>query len=238
MKSNKILQMFGAYQEAETLEIYIYDTVEGDTTDWTSGKKIKSETSANHIKELLESKKEVSAIKIFINSFGGSVKEGIAIYNQLKRHKAKKQVYIDGYACSIASVIAMCGDTVTMAKNALMMIHNASMYVFGTAEELRKAADDLEVINKASCSTYLERTKGKLSEKELKKMLDEETWLSADECIRYGFADEIQQDNNTAETPSQCAYRNYVIKMVARQSATPKQSNDGKNPFSAFFKNI
>lgn len=236
MSNNQILNLFGVRQQADTLEIYIYDTVEGDTQDWWTKEKIKSETSANHIRELLQSADNVSVIKIFINSFGGSVKEGIAIYNQLKRHKAKKQVYIDGYACSIASVIAMCGDTVTMAKNALMMIHNASMYAFGTAEELRKAADDLEVMNKASCSTYLERTKGKLSEKELKKMLDEETWLSADDCIRYGFADEIYRGNTTTETPSQCAYRNYVVKMMARQSATPKQSNDGKNPFSAFFK--
>ena len=88
-------------------------------------------------------------INIYINSRGGSVFEGTAIYNQLRRHPAHKTVYVDGFACSIASVIAMAGDEVVMPRNALMMVHNAMMGVWGNAAELRKAADDLDKINEA-----------------------------------------------------------------------------------------
>lgn len=173
----------------DTLDLYIYGDVESDGYDWWKGQVIESETSANHFRDELAKHPNVVQINIFINSYGGSVFEGTAIYNQLKRHTAHKTVYIDGFACSIASVIAMAGDEVVMPKNALMMIHNMWMAVCGNAAELRKAANDLDTINTAGRGAYLDKAGNKLDEAALVEMMDAETWLTAEQCIQYGLAD-------------------------------------------------
>lgn len=185
-------------QEAQSLDIYLYDDIEPDGEDWWTGEKIPSETSASHVQQVLQDAGDVNAINIYINSYGGDVKEGLGIYNQLARSKAFKTVYIDGFACSIASVIAMAGDKVIMGSNTLMMIHNASMGAYGTSAELRKAADDLDVINNASISSYKTKSGDKLDDKTLQKLLNNETWLTAEQCIEYGLADEIASKSNPA----------------------------------------
>ncbi len=171
------------------LDLYIYGDVVGDSYDWWTDEIIRSETSANTFRETLAQYSNAKEIRIYVNSYGGSVFEGTAIYNQLKRHSAKKTVYIDGFACSIASVIAMAGDEVVMPKNALMMIHNAWMYSCGNAAELRKAADDLDTINNAGKQSYLQKAGDKIDSEELSAMMDAETWLTAEECVKYGLAD-------------------------------------------------
>lgn len=187
----------------ETLEMYIYSNVEGDGYDWWSGEKIKSETSADYFREKLEEFKNINKINIYINSLGGSVMEGVAIYNQLKRHKAYKTVYIDGFACSVASVIAMAGDKVIMPENTVMMIHNAWTYTCGNASELRKQADDLAVMDTAFRQAYMIKSNGKISEEKLIEMLDAETYLTAKQCIEYGFADEFASASADIETAKQ-----------------------------------
>ncbi len=184
-------KMWEIKQAAEpgTLDLYIYGDVEADWYDWWKEEVIESETSANHLRNELEKRPDTTQINVYINSYGGSVFEGTAIYNQLKRHPAHKTVYIDGFACSIASVIAMAGDEVIMPKNALMMIHNMWMYVQGNSAELRKAADDLDIINEAGRAAYLEKAGDKLTAELIAKMEDEETWLTAEKCIQYGLAD-------------------------------------------------
>ncbi|QXE20446.1 head maturation protease, ClpP-related [Clostridium sp. 001] len=186
--------------EPNTLELYIYDYVQSDGVDWWTGETIQSETSANYIKEQLEQAQNISQINIYINSYGGEVKEGLGIYNLLKRHPAQKTVYVDGFACSIASVIAMAGDKVVMGPNTLMMIHHAAMGAFGNADELRKAANDIEVIDKSSCSSYLQKAGDKLDEDTLNQLLDAQSWLTADQCLQYGLADEIagKEDKNVS----------------------------------------
>lgn len=179
----------------EILEMFIYGDVQGDGYDWWSDEEIESETSANYFRHELEKYANVKEINIFINSYGGSVFEGTAIYNQLKRHPALKTVYIDGFACSVASVIAMAGDKVIMPANTMMMIHNAWNMAMGNAKELRKAADDLDVIMEGNRQAYLIKTNGKITEAQLMEMLDGETWLTAKQCIEYGFADEIPSQN-------------------------------------------
>ena len=131
------------------LELYIYGDVEGQTFDWENWRYVTSENSAQHFREELAKYPDAKRIDIYINSYGGDVFEGTAIYNQLKRHQARKVVHVDGFACSIASVIAMSGDEVIMPRNTLMMIHNMWMSACGNAAELRKAADDLDVIKAA-----------------------------------------------------------------------------------------
>lgn len=181
--------------EPNTLEMYIYGDVEGDGYDWWTDEVIQSETSANHFREELAKYPNATNINIYINSYGGSVFEGTAIYNQLRRHQAFKTVYIDGFACSVASLIAMAGDKVVMPRNAMMMIHHAWTVAMGNSAELRKAADDLENINKGNRQAYLQKVGEKTTEEELVALLDAETWLTAEDCIRLGFADEYAEND-------------------------------------------
>lgn len=191
-------------QQANSLDIYLYDNIKGDKYNWWTDELEKSETSAKHVKEVLEQAGEVNTINLYINSYGGDVKEGLGIYNQLKRKACQKVAYIDGFACSIASVIAMACDKVVMGNNSLMMIHHASMGAYGNADELRKAANDVEVIDKASCSSYLTKAGDKLTEQMLTELLDNQTWLNAEQCIEYGLADEIAgKEDKTIEAAKQ-----------------------------------
>ena len=197
-------QMWELKQKTQgTLDLYIYGDVQGDGYDWWKEEVIRSETSANTFRDELAAHPEVSQINIYINSQGGSVIEGTAIYNQLKRHPAHKTVYVDGLACSIASVIAMAGDEVVMPRNTMMILHNMWMIVRGNAAELRKAADDLDKMNQAGREAYLQKAGDKLTPEKIAQMEDEETWLTAQECVEYGLADRFaEQDadlSNAAE---------------------------------------
>lgn len=191
-------RMWEIKQQADkpgTLELYIYGDVKGDRLSFWTGEIEESQTSAEHFKQELAAHADVQQIDIYINSYGGSVFEGTAIYSQLKRHPAHKTVYVDGFACSIASVIAMAGDEIVMPRNALMMIHNMWMGVEGNSTELRKAADDLDKINEAGREAYLQRAGEKLSADKLRELQDAETWLNAAECIEYGLADRYAEND-------------------------------------------
>lgn len=190
MKDKRIWEIKQA-ADPSTLDMYIYGDVKGSYFDYWEWEQVESETSANHFREELSKYPNVTKINIYINSYGGSVFEGTAIYSQLKRHSAYKTVYIDGFACSIASVIAMAGDKVVMPSNTMLMIHNALNGVFGNSKQLRKAADDLDVIMDGNRQAYMKKTNGKISEDKLMELLEAETWLTAEQCIEYGFADEL-----------------------------------------------
>jgi ATP-dependent protease ClpP protease subunit len=155
----------------DNAELYIYGDIASDAYKWAD-----TDVSANDIINKLQ---EVRAknIDVYINSYGGEVAQGLAIYNALKRHNAKITTYVDGFACSIASVIAMAGDVRKMYDNSLLMIHNAWTVAQGNAAELEKAAEDLKVINEATKKAYLEVIN--ISESELTALLDAETWLTA-----------------------------------------------------------
>lgn len=198
------------------LELYIYSEVTGDWYDW-DGNKHDSETSAEHFREELEKHPDAKEITVYINSLGGSVMEGVSIYNQLRRHPAHKTVYVDGFACSIASVIAMAGDEVIMPRNTVMMIHNAWTVAIGNAAELRKAADDLDVLNEASMQAYLLKAGDKLTEAQLKEMLDKETYLTAAQCIELGLADRFADSDADMQAAQQ---------QLARQKAAQKASDE------------
>lgn len=131
---------------------------------------------------------KVKNLNIYINSPGGAVFEGQAIYSQLKRHTAHKTVHIDGLAASIASVIAMAGDTVIMPDNALMMIHRACGICVGDAGDLRKVADALEKAEAGIIAAYAQKT-GKPFD-ELLALMAEETWMTAADALALGFADQ------------------------------------------------
>lgn len=189
--------------EPETLDLYIYSAVQGDGYDWCTGEKIESETSAEYFRQELDEHKNAKQINVYINSLGGSVMEGVGIYNQLRRHPANVTAYIDGFACSIASVIAMAADKIIMPKNAVMMIHNAWTITMGNSKELRKAADDLDVLNEASRQAYLVKAGEKLTEDKLIEMLEAETYLTAEQCMKYGLADEYSEKDINIEAAKQ-----------------------------------
>lgn len=178
-------------QSANVFKLYIYDNVTayGDF-NWETWEYDESETSANYFREQLANIPNDGKIELHINSYGGDVKEGIAIYNMLKQHTAEKVCYIDGFAYSIASVIAMACDRIVMGLGTSMLIHNMSTYIYGNATQLRKMADDLDVLMDSNRKIYMERAKD-LTEEELKDMMDKETYLTPEQCLKYGFCDEI-----------------------------------------------
>ena len=134
---------------------------------------------------------EADTINLRINSYGGSVPDGLAIYNALRRHKAAVNVFVDGVAISCASYIAMAGDTITMAKNAQMMIHGPWTIAAGNASELREQADILDRYAKAMASAYADKS-GKTYEDALALLTDgKDHWFLADEAKAEGFADEV-----------------------------------------------
>ena len=151
--------------------IYIYGDIVGD-------KWFDEETSANSFKDELNELGDVSTIDLHINSGGGSVFEGFAIYNMLKQHKAKVDVQVDGIAASIASVIAMAGDTISMPKNSYLMIHNASGMAFGTADEMKKQAEILEGLSGTIAQVYVDRSNETIDIDKVKELMSAETWLT------------------------------------------------------------
>lgn len=203
-------------ENPEVLEIRLYGEVKPEGYDYWNGKKIDSKTSQDYFAELLDKYRDVKEIKMYINSCGGSVVEGYGIYANLKRHQANKTCYIDGFANSIASIIALACDKIVMYKNSMMGIHNAMDYCFGNSTEHRKCADDLDKLMQGNRQIYLSRSGGKITEEKLTELLDAETMLTADECMQYGFCDEI--DGEKSADPEQLAQAVEVYNSNIRQS--------------------
>ncbi|AUW62362.1 Clp protease ClpP [Staphylococcus sp. EG-SA-6] len=195
-------------------EIFIYGDIVSE--EWFA-----NEVTAPGFKQQLDELGNVSEIDVHINSSGGNVFEGHAIYNMLKMHKAKINIYIDALAASIASVIAMSGDTIFMHKNSFLMIHNSWIMTVGNAKELRDTADLLDKTDEASNQAYLDRALN-ISEEELKELLDAETWLTASEALEKGFIDEILEPNEIAASISDERYK--LFKSVP--SSITKQDNN------------
>lgn len=135
---------------------------------------------------------KASKVKVYINSPGGDVMQGLAIFNGMRASGKEIEVHVLGIAASIASYIAMAGDKVVMPANTLMLLHNPMTGVFGNADELRDAADMLEKVQNVVTATYAKRWKGE--EKALLDMLAAETLLTAAECLEHGFCDEVTDE--------------------------------------------
>lgn len=216
----------------DTLDIHIYGYVEGDGYDWRTGETIEGETSANHFKNELEKHPDVKHINLYVNSNGGDVMEAMAIRNQLKRHPAHVTGYVDGFACSAASFILTACDKVVMYSNTMQMLHNMWTWVCGDYQELHKAADDLEQISIGNRQAYLEKAGGKLSEEALVRILEDETWLTAHQCLEYGLADEIVDEEKDLTEAQEIAQKvnktlekqmNYNRALVALKRQTVKE---------------
>ena len=175
-------------------------------------------TIVNQLKEL-----DVDTINVHINSYGGDVSEGLAIYNVLREHKAQIVTICDGFACSAASVVFMAGDRRVMQPASLLMIHNAWTVAMGNAAQLRKTADDIETITQASVEAY--KKVATISEEEIKALMDAETWILPKDAVEYGFATEIDDEDDDDE-PKQSAFGVIMQKLTAPEAVLEAQEID------------
>lgn len=135
-------------------------------------------------------------INLRIMSYGGSVDQGVAIYNAIRRRRGKTKVYIDSIAASIASVIAMAGDQIIMNKGSKMMIHDPWTIAVGNSMQMRKMADQLDTYAEGILDIYVERSKRPKSE--VQEMMRAETWMTAEQAIALGFADVTEESQAQA----------------------------------------
>lgn len=173
---------------------------------------------------------DVETITLRINSYGGSVVDGIAIYNALKRHKAVINAHIDGVAISCAGFLAMAGDSLAMAANAQLMIHAPWTYAAGNAVELRAQADVLDRYARAMASAYADKS-GKTIEACLALLTDgKDHWYSADEAAAEGFADAVSDPMQAAASIARSFdLSRFVNKPVAQSAATAQEANMPSN---------
>ncbi len=169
--------------KADSAEIFLYDEIGG----WGIG-----------AKQFIDELRALDGLPITlrIHSPGGSVLDGHAIYSALKRHDGQITVAIDGLAASMASVIAMAGDRVTMAENGFIMIHNPSGMALGESDDMRKAAELLDKMRDGLVNIYVARTG--MAVKKIEKMMDEETWMNSTEARGLGFIDDVTEEIDIA----------------------------------------
>lgn len=227
--------------------LYIYDDVsEYGQFNWNTWEYDDSETSAKHFRDQLNAIPDGAEIELHINSNGGSVKEGTAIYNLLKQKNSTITGIVDGVAHSIAFLILQACDVRKMGMGTSGLIHNMWMSCYGNAKQLRKYADDLDVLSESNLEVFAERAK--ISREEIKAMMEAETYVTPEQALEYGFIDEIVGKQNTVDTSeqlieqlasmraemnSQKSFRQELAIMTQKNagSASPQQQNIFMNLF-------
>ena len=185
-------------QPNNSLDIDIY----GDIGGWYYENTIES------LSEQIKNMTDVSEINVYINSYGGELSEGLAIYNALKQHKATVNTYVMGFACSSASLIFMSGDNRYISKSSMLMIHNAICSCYGNSDDMRATAETLDKMNGAIRNVYADNIN--ISMDELKTLLDKETFLNYEECVNYGFATDTFNDEEEKEAFSNSAINRII----------------------------
>ena len=194
--NNKKHDWYSIDNKETSTDIFIYDVVGWETT------------AKDFVRELRTIKNEIN---LHLNTPGGDVFDGNSIYNELKSHPSKVNVYIDGLAASIGSIIAMSGDTINIAKNGFMMIHNPFTMAMGNAEEIRKTANMLDKVRDSLVQTYIDKT-GQ-SKEQIVDWMDQETWFDSNEALAAGFATNIVEDKEIEDVADLRIY-NHVPKEV------------------------
>lgn len=219
---NKNWYNIKAEASSKSADVYIFDEI------GTFG------LTAQSFIEEIKSYKD-TPMSLHINCVGGDVFEGMAIYNVLKKRTARTTVYIEGIAASMGSVIALAGDDVVMAENSLFMIHNAWGGAMGEATEIRKTAALLDKISGEIADIYTKKTN--LPYNRVKEMMDEETWLSADEAFNLGFIDSISDAIKVAAKYDVSKFKNITDKEIQNKLSvnlkSKKMTEELKNWFNA-----
>nr|DAK70401.1 MAG TPA: Putative ATP dependent Clp protease [Caudoviricetes sp.] len=207
MSSSKYWDLAVKENTSNEADLYLYNIIDDYAYEGYSD-------SADSILKDINDLGDIKQLNVFINSPGGSVFEGISIKNMLERQKLKGcfiNVVIDGLAASIASVIAMAGDKISMPENALMMVHRASCGCFGNADEMRKQIEVLDKIDIVLTNTYVNRSGGLLSKEDVQAMFNSgDTWLTAEEAKNYGLCDEITESLKVAACAKSTDFENKI----------------------------
>ena len=174
-------------------------------------------------------------INLRINSLGGDVFDGMAMYNVIKRREAKTTVYIEGIAASIATIIALGADEVVMAENSLFMIHNAWGGTMGESKDMRKTADTLDKITSELTDIYMKKTG--LSYDALAEMMDEETWLNANEAYELGFIDTISDSIKVAAKYDVSKFKNITQEEIQNKLRININNKKMTNELKEWFNN-
>jgi ATP-dependent Clp endopeptidase proteolytic subunit ClpP len=206
----------------ETADVYIFDEI------GTYGV-----TAQEFISDIKDLKK--TPINLRINSLGGDVFDGMAMYNVIKRREAKTTVYIEGIAASIATIIALGADEVVMAENSLFMIHNAWGGTMGEAKDMRKTAETLDKISGELTDIY--RKKTGLSTEVLSNMMDEETWLNAEEAYELGFIDTISDSIKVAAKYDVSKFKNITQEQIQNKLSININNKKMTNELKEWFNN-
>lgn len=209
--TNKPMQLVRSEKDGAA-DLYIYGDIYEGAHVWNAFTGVDCGTDSLELVDALNQlPAEVGEVNVHINSYGGDVSEGVAIYTALRNCGRTVNTYVDGFACSIASVVLMAGERRVMGPASLVMVHDPWMKATGNAEELRKAAEDLDVIGQASRAAYMGRVA--ISAEELDRLMREETWLGAERAVEYGFATEVAADPDE-NRPSQHV-RDRMVRMLA-----------------------
>ena len=216
-----------AKASSDIVDIYIFDEIGAFGLN-----------AQSFIEEIKEFKN--SPINLHINCVGGDVFDGMAIYNILKKRTAETTVYIEGIAASMGSVIALAADKVVMAENSLFMIHNAWGGAMGESKELKKTANLLEKISNEIADIYIKKTN--LPYDKVKEMMDEETWLNADEALELGFIDSISDAIKVAAKYDVSKFKNITSEEIKSKLninlKSKKMTEELKNWFNGKIEDI
>lgn len=213
---------FKKVNESET-ELYVYGDIR--KKDWIDrwfgeGEDV---TEAFSLKDAL-ALVDTPNLTVRINSYGGSVSEGLAIYSLLSDFKGHVKTIVDGFACSAASVIFMAGAERVVPENGLLMIHNAWTEARGDSNAMKKVAEDLEKITQPSVNIYVNKTG--LSEEKIKEMMDREEWITSKEAYELGFSTtQIKKDNTMQSLEADYVF-NLVMKNKEMQSKIEELVNE------------
>ena len=217
-------------QTDSSADLFFYGDIVSETwqREW-----YEDDMAPGDVKKFLDQLDGTENINIHINSGGGSVFGGIAIYNMLRRNNAHKTVYVDGLAASIASVIMMAGDEIVMPKNATVMIHKPSASYFFTtknADDLRKDAESLDTCQEAIMQTYM--TKAKVDKEEIEQKVNDETWLTGEEAAEL-FDIKVEEANDAVACAGSSmffCYKNVPTSLTAQGKNAKKK--DEQRPLS------
>lgn len=201
--------------------ISIYDVI-GE--DWWTGEGVTAKRIAGALRSL-----GAGDVTVNINSPGGDMFEGLAIYNLLKAHDGNVTVNVLGLAASAASVIAMAGDAINIGKASFFMVHNCWTICLGNRHEMLSMAEDMAKFDSSMAGIYADRT-GQ-SKEEIERLLDDETYLSADEAIELGFADGYLSTDVTDSEPTKYAA---VRRMEAAMRAAGLPRSEAQKIISEF----
>lgn len=168
-------------EEADERTISVYDVI---GYDWWTGEGVTAKRVAAALRNL-----GAGPVTVNVNSPGGDMFEGLAIYNLLREHKGEVTVKVLGLAASAASIIAMAGDNIQIARAGFFMVHNGWVMVAGNRHDLREIADWMEPFDAAMADIYVSRTGKDLAE--IQRQMDGETWIGGSQAIDQGYADEL-----------------------------------------------